>query len=83
MASCTGEQKVHSVSGFKKRVLNWFVSPSRDVLNGSVNDALSNVCVILVEVVADQEQHDGVERARIIRRYPKIRRDGAAAAFAN
>jgi hypothetical protein len=50
--------------------------------NGSVNAALSNVCVILVEVVADQE-HDGVERSRIIRRYPKIRPDGAAAAFAH
>ena len=51
--------------------------------NGSVNAALSDVCVILVEVVTDQEQHDGVERSRIIRRYPKIQRDGAAAAFAH
>jgi len=41
------------------------------------------MCVILVKVVADQEQHDVVERSRIIRRYPKIRRDGAAAAFAH
>jgi hypothetical protein len=41
------------------------------------------VCVILVKVVADQEQHDGVERSRIIRRYPKIRRDGAVAVFAH
>jgi hypothetical protein len=65
------------------RVFNWFVSSSGDVLNGSVSAALSNVCVILVEVVADLEQHDDVERSRISRRYPKIRRDGAAAAFAH
>jgi hypothetical protein len=49
--------------------------------NGSANAALSNGYAILVEVVADQEQHDGVERSRIVRRYPKIRQGGAAAAF--